>query len=321
LAGYYGVGGLWTWVGQGTVGWQTACAWAAPGPTGGRGHVADSGVTGQAKARWNSATVGLKIVGLFPQVDEGRHHDGRGAKDDRCPTCDKLLGDEHADVLLESVAWMARELMEADVSAKIGAELGERSLERSTRLPAQAVGYPGWQFGAGHPCPYLWLDAKVERVREPGGVRHKALVIAYGVHESGRREVIGLDVGETGTEAFWWEFLRSLRGQGPGRRQAVHLGCLPGLEARDRAGAGLPLAALHLHFLRDMLDHVTRAQQPLVSGAIHGVAALDLGKAALEACVRVPHQTRPGRRLQEVRGYATTTRALLVLADWLHSWA
>jgi hypothetical protein len=28
------------------------------------------------------------------------------------------------------------------------------------------------------------LDAKVERVREPGGVRHKALVIAYGVHAS-----------------------------------------------------------------------------------------------------------------------------------------
>ena len=42
--------------------------------------------------------------------------------------------------------------------------------------------------------PYLWLDAKVERVREPGGVRHKALVIAYGVHQSGRREVLGIDV-------------------------------------------------------------------------------------------------------------------------------
>src|SRR6185503_17195291 len=40
--------------------------------------------------------------------------------------------DEHADVLLESVAWMARELMEADVAAQIGAELGERSLERTT---------------------------------------------------------------------------------------------------------------------------------------------------------------------------------------------
>ena len=53
---------------------------------------------------------------------------------------------------------------------------------------------------------------------------------------------------------------------------------------------------------------------------VERVAALDLGKAALEACVRVPHQSKPGRRLQEVRGYATTTAALLALADWLHSW-
>jgi hypothetical protein len=57
--------------------------------------------------------------------------------------------------------------------------------------------------------PYLWLDAKVERVREAGGVRHKALVIAYGVHESGRREVVGLDVGEAETESFWRAFLRA----------------------------------------------------------------------------------------------------------------
>jgi putative transposase len=62
--------------------------------------------------------------------------------------------------------------------------------------------------------PYLWLDAKVERVREPGGVRHKALVIAYGVHETGRREVVGLDVGEAETDAFWRGFLRSLRAAG-----------------------------------------------------------------------------------------------------------
>jgi len=53
---------------------------------------------------------------------------------------------------------------------------------------------------------------------------------------------------------------------------------------------------------------------------VERVAALDLGKAALEACVRVPHESRPGRRLQEVRGYATTTTSLLALADWLRSW-
>jgi transposase len=53
---------------------------------------------------------------------------------------------------------------------------------------------------------------------------------------------------------------------------------------------------------------------------VERIAALDLGKATLEVCVRVPHESKPGRRLQEVRGYATTTGALLALADWLHSW-
>ena len=45
---------------------------------------------------------------------------------------DKLLADEHADVLRESVAWMARELMDADVADRIGAELGERTPDRLT---------------------------------------------------------------------------------------------------------------------------------------------------------------------------------------------
>jgi putative transposase len=62
--------------------------------------------------------------------------------------------------------------------------------------------------------PYLWFDAKIERVREPGGVRQKALVIAYAVHETGRREVIGLAVGEVESEAEWRAFLRSLVARG-----------------------------------------------------------------------------------------------------------
>jgi len=53
---------------------------------------------------------------------------------------------------------------------------------------------------------------------------------------------------------------------------------------------------------------------------VERVAALDLGKAGLEACVRVPHETRPGHRMQELRGYATTTSELLELADWLRCW-
>jgi putative transposase len=61
---------------------------------------------------------------------------------------------------------------------------------------------------------YVWLDGKIEKVRERGAVRPKCVVIADAVHESGRREVVGLDVGEAETEAFWREFLRGLRAAG-----------------------------------------------------------------------------------------------------------
>jgi len=51
---------------------------------------------------------------------------------------------------------------------------------------------------------------------------------------------------------------------------------------------------------------------------VERVAALDLGKAGLVACVRVPSD-RPGRRCQEVRSYDTFSRSLLALADWLRA--
>ena len=47
------------------------------------------------------------------------------------------------------------------------------------------------------------------------------------------------------------------------------------------------------------------------------VAALDIGKAELVCCVRVPSPQQPGKRLQEVKTYQTMTRSLLVLADRL----
>ena len=52
------------------------------------------------------------------------------------------------------------------------------------------------------------------KVRDRGRVLSKALVIAYGVHESGRGEVVGLDLGEIENEASWIRFLRGPRSRG-----------------------------------------------------------------------------------------------------------
>jgi transposase len=50
---------------------------------------------------------------------------------------------------------------------------------------------------------------------------------------------------------------------------------------------------------------------------IERVAALDIGKAELVCCARVPHESAPGKRLQEIHTYSTMTRSLLLMADRL----
>ena len=51
------------------------------------------------------------------------------------------------------------------------------------------------------------------------------------------------------------------------------------------------------------MEEITEEAAELVAR----VAALDVGKASLVACVRVPHESKPGARRQEVRTFATTT--------------
>jgi hypothetical protein len=50
---------------------------------------------------------------------------------------------------------------------------------------------------------------------------------------------------------------------------------------------------------------------------IERVAALDVGKAELMCCLRVPDEDHPGKRLQEVAAYPTMTRSLQRMCDHL----
>jgi putative transposase len=268
---------------------------------------------------------------------------------------DGVMGEEHADVVREGVAAFVAELMEAEVSAQIGAELhekapgrvtqrnGYRAREWETRAGTIELGIPRVRSGSYFPSfleprtraeqalvavvqeayvngvstrkverlvqqlgigsmsksavsrlcarldeqvsafrerpldggayPDLWLDAKIERVRAPGGVRQKCLVIAYAVHESGRREVLGLDVGECETEAFWRDFLRSLTARGLRGVRLCVSDAHEGLRQAIGKVLGCPWQRCTVHFLRDMLGHVPKAQQPLVATAIRQIFA------------------------------------------------
>jgi len=141
--------------------------------------------------------------------------------------------------------------------------------------------------------PYLWLDGKIEKVRERGGVRQKCLVIAYAVHESGRREVIGLDVGEAETEAFWREFLRSLRARGLRGVRLCVSDCHEGLRAAIAQVLGCPWQRCSVHFLRNMLGHCAKSQQPMIAAAIRGIFTASSLEEARERLAEVVERLQP----------------------------
>src|SRR3954465_3345343 len=141
--------------------------------------------------------------------------------------------------------------------------------------------------------PYVWLDGKIEKVRERGAVRQKCLVLAYGVHETGRREVLGLDVGEAETESFWRAFLRGLRAHGlTGVRLCVS-DCHEGLRAAIGQVLGTPWQRCTVHFLRNMLGHCAKSQQPMISAAIRGIFAAGCGDEARERLAEVVERIEP----------------------------
>jgi putative transposase len=114
--------------------------------------------------------------------------------------------------------------------------------------------------------PYLWLDAKVEKVREGGRIVQMALVVAIGVNERGEREVLGCDVGTGETGALWTGFLRSLVARGLTGVMLVTSDAHVGLrEAIRQTLLGATWQRCRVHLLRDVLAHVPKTAQGLIA--------------------------------------------------------
>jgi len=141
--------------------------------------------------------------------------------------------------------------------------------------------------------PYLWLDAKHVKVRDHGRVVSKALVVAYAVHETGVREVIGLDVGEVESGSFWIEFLRSLKKRG---LSGVRLAISDQHEGVKHAIArvlGCAWQRCTVHFVRDMLAHCRRDQRGLVSAALREVFNAETQAQARDRAGHVLERLQP----------------------------
>lgn len=122
--------------------------------------------------------------------------------------------------------------------------------------------------------PYVWLDAVAIKVRENKRVVSVACVIAVGVREDGRREILGVDAFTAEDGASWQSFLRGLCARGLRGVQLVVSDAHAGL--RHAIASTLPGAAwqrCRTHFMRNLLSKVPKHAQGLVATAVRSVFA------------------------------------------------
>lgn len=125
-------------------------------------------------------------------------HPGRGGPGTRVACLVTQAGEHFGGVVGDR--WFGGELLTGVICAEID-EYVQLFLDR--RLDEDGTWYP-----------YLWLDATYLDVRIGKRVMSQAVVVATACSHTGRREILGMAVGDTETTDFWTSFLRSLRDRG-----------------------------------------------------------------------------------------------------------
>ena len=135
--------------------------------------------------------------------------------------------------------------------------------------------------------PYLWLDALYIKVREGTRVVSKAVLVAYGVNQTGEREVIGLGLAYGEMYVSWKRFLEGLLERGLKGTQLVISDSHTGLKkAIQDTLVGTTWQRCTVHFRRNVLSSVARTAQGFVSAALKTVFTQTNLKDAKQALSR-----------------------------------
>ena len=122
--------------------------------------------------------------------------------------------------------------------------------------------------------PYLWLDGLYLKVRQNHRIVNMAVVIAIGVRESGERDILAIDIGASEDGAFWTAFLRTLIARGLKGVQLVISDAHEGLkEAIATVLTGASWQRCRVHFMRNVLAHISKRDKSMVAAALRTIFA------------------------------------------------
>jgi putative transposase len=140
--------------------------------------------------------------------------------------------------------------------------------------------------------PYLWLDATYVKVRQAGRIVSVAVIIAVGVNDDGRREVLGMTVGASEAETFWTEFLRSLARRGLRGVKLAISDAHEGLKAAVTKVLHATWQRCRVHTMRNLLAHAGRQGRGVAAAFIATAFAQDDAAAAKAQWRKVADQLR-----------------------------
>jgi len=155
-------------------------------------------------------------------------------------------------------------------------------------------------------CPYLYLDARYEKVRQDGQVRDAAVLVASGVDATGKRHILGVSVALSEHEVHWRAFLHSLVMRGLSGVQLVISDAHAGLQAaRQAVLGGVPWQRCQCHLQQNAQAYVPRQD-------MKAAVAADI-RAIFNAPTRVDADALLTKMVQK---YATTAARL---ARWMET--
>jgi putative transposase len=141
--------------------------------------------------------------------------------------------------------------------------------------------------------PYLFVDARYEKVRVDGRVVSQGILVVSGVREDGFREILAVEISDTESEATYQELFRSLKRRGLSGVELMVSDDHGGLKAAvGRHFQGACHQRCQVHYARNLLGMVSYASRKELAADLRAIFAAPAKEQALQIASSVARKWR-----------------------------
>jgi putative transposase len=141
--------------------------------------------------------------------------------------------------------------------------------------------------------PYLFVDARYEKVRVASRVVSEGVLIVSAVRDEGFREIVAVEVSDTESEATYQELFRSLKARGLKGVELVVSDDHEGLKAAIRRHfQGASWQRCQVHYASNLLGMVSFAERKELAEGLRGVFSAASRELALRAAEELADRWR-----------------------------